>query len=71
MRPSRISSSSLSFGSSFSSRKDPLKLELRMLLPAAVELMDRLELGRIIISTSSEIDSSGINVASASSFDAR
>lgn len=55
VRPSRMSSSS--FGISFSSRNEPLKLALRMLLPE-VELIERLELGRIMMSTSSEAPSS-------------
>lgn len=51
--PSRISSSSLaSIEIALSSRKDPLRLALRILLP--VELIERLEFGRIIISTSLE-----------------
>lgn len=58
-RASRISSSSSSSeptGIWLSSRKEPLKLALRMLFPP-VELTERLEFGRIIISTSSEAPS--------------
>lgn len=65
MRSCKMSSSSLSNpGISVSSRNDPLKFELRMLLPE-VELIERLELGRIIISTSpvsSTIDGSKTDV---------
>lgn len=58
-RPSRISSSSASLlaGISFSSRNEPLILELRMLLPMFA-FMERLELGRMMMSTSSEASAS-------------
>lgn len=52
-RASRISSS---FGNSLSSRKDPLRLALRMLLPEVLTV--RLDEGRIMMSTSSASPSS-------------